>query len=411
MNLRGDNMISIKRSNRSIILNLLHSYGQLSRKRLAEKMELTSAAITFITREMVAEGLLCEGGEQITEGAAGRREIPLMISYDSFVALGVTINVGVAILSATTLSGKSIFSESVSFNANTPATKTVQTLSQKLLSIVAKYELKREQIVGLGVSIRGIVDVYNAVSVRSFGAFNEKNIPLKSQFEKETGFPTAMDNNVRSMFRTHIYFTGESYASQLFIRCERGIGGAVSANGRIISGNQGKCAEVGHTPIVEKNGKLCACGKNGCLETISTRPAILDDVSAIYSIEETPILYKATGGHIENLNIEAVIQAAEAGDLATDSIVQNATSKLSFILKAITYTLDPCGILVCGSIFEHEYYLESLRKHFAIGTETDSTTFIRKSNLNLELEEKASCVIAIESFFENGGMMPQNTSQ
>ena len=59
MSYRVDNLMSVKRSNRSAALWILHEQGNLSRKRLAENMHLTPAAITKIVGEMIGEGRLC----------------------------------------------------------------------------------------------------------------------------------------------------------------------------------------------------------------------------------------------------------------------------------------------------------------------------------------------------------------
>ena len=48
---QGDNLISVKRGNRSAALGILHEKGAMSRKRLAEHMNLTPAAITKIVGE------------------------------------------------------------------------------------------------------------------------------------------------------------------------------------------------------------------------------------------------------------------------------------------------------------------------------------------------------------------------
>ena len=53
--------MSVKRSNRSAALRILHEKGAMSRKRLAENMHLTPAAITKIVGEMISDGLLMEG--------------------------------------------------------------------------------------------------------------------------------------------------------------------------------------------------------------------------------------------------------------------------------------------------------------------------------------------------------------
>nr|MBQ1578147.1 MarR family transcriptional regulator [Oscillospiraceae bacterium] len=107
---QGDNLISVKRGNRSAALGILHEKGAMSRKRLAEHMNLTPAAITKIVGEMLEEGLLLEG-EILQSSGAGRREILIDLNPEAAVALGVLINLRQAIVSAVRLDGSVIFSE------------------------------------------------------------------------------------------------------------------------------------------------------------------------------------------------------------------------------------------------------------------------------------------------------------
>ena len=81
MSYQGDNLMSVKRSNRSAALSILHAKGAMSRKRLAENMHLTPAAITKIVGEMIADGLLVEG-EMLSSNGAGRREILIDRTHD-----------------------------------------------------------------------------------------------------------------------------------------------------------------------------------------------------------------------------------------------------------------------------------------------------------------------------------------
>ena len=69
MSYQGDNLMTVKRSNRGAALRILHEQGAMSRKRLAENMNLTPAAITKIVGEMIGEGLLSEG-EMLSSGNA-----------------------------------------------------------------------------------------------------------------------------------------------------------------------------------------------------------------------------------------------------------------------------------------------------------------------------------------------------
>ncbi|NLI52849.1 MAG: ROK family protein [Clostridiales bacterium] len=406
MNHRGDNMSTVKRYNRSVILRLLHEHGGLSRKRMAEEMSLTPAAITMIVSEMIGEGLLFEGATLESNGSAGRKEIMVNINLTGFVALGVSINLQEVLLSATTLDGALLFSESIPCRADLPVSEALNIMETRLPALIADHGIALESIVGLGLAVRGTVDENRSKSLNSFGALEGENIPLAQLVAERTGFHTTMDNNVRSMFRAHMFFSTEQASSLFFIRCEKGIGGAVSADHRILTGSSGMCSEFGHMPIVELGGKRCHCGKTGCLETVASPMAICEDVGSIFSAERTPRLYALTGGHQNRVNLPLIMEAAQTGDLPVDAIVQNAASKLSSAIKAIVYTLDPARVVLYGSIFNLPYYYESLQAHLRIGFDRgDGGDYAQKSRFNLQLEEKAACVTAIDAFYKNGGYL------
>ena len=153
MSYKGDNLMSVKRTNRSVALRALHEKGAMSRKRLAECMNLTPAAITKIVGEMISDGLIFEG-EMLTSGNAGRREILIDINKTSACGLGVLINLRHAILSATWLDGSVIFSEEIAIPANAPADETARHLAARLLELLDNNGIKRERVVGLGIAVR-----------------------------------------------------------------------------------------------------------------------------------------------------------------------------------------------------------------------------------------------------------------
>ena len=112
MPFEGDNMMGVKRNNRSATLRILHEKGDMSRKRLAESIKLTPAAITKIVAEMISDGLVREG-KMLPGDGAGRREILVELDPSAGVALGVLINLRQAIVSAVRLDGAVLFSEEI----------------------------------------------------------------------------------------------------------------------------------------------------------------------------------------------------------------------------------------------------------------------------------------------------------
>jgi len=280
MSYKGDNLMSVKRTNRSVALRALHEKGAMSRKRLAESMNLTPAAITKIVGEMINDGLLCEG-EMLSSGNAGRKEILIDINTHAGCGLGVLINLRQAILSGVWLDGSVAFSEEVSLPANAPTEETAERLSARLLELLDEYGIVRERVVGLGIAVRGITSEDGRVVRNSFGALAETEYPLCALFEELTGFRCLMENNVRSLLAAQMFLSrDETTGAQFFLRCGYGIGAALSIDGKIWHGVTAQCAEIGHIPVIRRGGKPCHCGKSGCLETIASPGSMREDALA-----------------------------------------------------------------------------------------------------------------------------------
>ena len=190
-------MMDIKRTNRSAALRILHEKGGMSRKRLAENIKLTPAAITKIVGEMLGEGLLVESGTVPSE-SAGRREILVELNTHHRCALGILLNLRQAIVSAVWLDGSVLFSEPIELLPAASAEETVALLSGRLLALAKEHGLEAERVIGLGLAVRGITSADGRTLSDSFGMLDERDVPLCRLFEEATGFPTVMANNVRA---------------------------------------------------------------------------------------------------------------------------------------------------------------------------------------------------------------------
>lgn len=405
MNFEGDNMMDVKRKNRSAALRTLHEMGAMSRKRLAEHMKLTPAAITKIVSEMIEDGIVREG-TVLSHGGAGRREILVEINEQAGCTLGIFIHLRQAILSAVRLDGSVLFSETLALEERAPAEKTVKHLCTRLMTLVHKQGLKNEEILGVGVAVRGTTTL-DAQSVRnSHGALDTEYYPLRERVEHYTHLPTVMANNVRALFAAQLFLSRDTdLPSQFFLRCEYGIGASMTINNEVWRGCSAQCAEIGHIPVIKRGGKPCSCGKSGCLETIAAPSAIREEALAICSPEKTPLLYQRLDGRdVEELTIEDVLEAAAQGDAAIASIVEHAVTALGQALKSVIYLVDPKKIVLYGRLFENNYYLAKLFSEMQEGVDAGHMVMIEKSRYNLALDECAAPLLAVRAFFNRGGM-------
>ena len=405
MTFQGDNMMAVKRNNRSAALRILHEKGEMSRKKLAEYMQLTPAAITKIVAEMLGEGLLHEG-DAVTSGSVGRREIPVALNVRCVCALGMLINTRQAILSAVWLDGSVIFSEELPLPPRASADETVEMLTRRLLALAAEAGLERGSILGVGLAVRGVTSPDGRTVADSFGALREANYPICERVEELSGLRTVLANNVRALFSAQTFFSrDEAGGSQFFLRCEYGIGASLSIDGKIWHGVTEQCAEIGHIPVVRRGGKPCSCGKSGCLETIASPTAIREDALALLSPDKTPVLWNLwRGKKPDQLSVDDVFRAAASGDDGAATIVDRAVIALGSAVKAVVYLVDPGKIVLYGRMFENEYYLSRLLSELREGVDSRHTVTVEKSRYNHQLEDKAAPLLAVQDFFDRGGI-------
>ena len=406
MSFEGDNMMAVKRNNRSAALRILHEKGEMSRKKLAEYMQLTPAAITKIVAEMLGEGLLREG-DAVTSGSVGRREIPVALNVRCVCALGMLINTRQAILSAVWLDGSVIFSEEIPLPPRASADETVEMLTRRLLALAAEAGLERGSILGVGLAVRGVTSPDGRTVADSFGALREANYPICERVEELSGLRTVLANNVRALFSAQPFFSrDEAGGSQFFLRCEYGIGASLSIDGKIWHGVTEQCAEIGHIPVVRRGGKPCSCGKSGCLETIASPTAIREDALALLSPDKTPVLWNLwRGKKPDQLSVDDVFRAAASGDDGAATIVDRAVIALGSAVKAVVYLVDPGKIVLYGRMFENEYCLSRLLSELREGVDSRHAVAVEKSRYNHQLEDKAAPLLAVQDFFDRGGIL------
>ena len=405
MRTEGDNMIGLRRQNRAAVLLSLHRYGGLSRKRLSSMLHLTPAAMTKIAAELLREGLIVEDGSVPSDGA-GRREITLRLADRKMSALGVSIGLGKASVSAVRADGTVLFFETVPLPIRAPAEQTVQLLCDRLTEQIQSCKQSFGKLLGIGIAVRGVIGEDGRTVKSSFDALDTENFPICDSFEAHTGYPTVLSNNVRALLSAEMFLSRiEKPESIFFLRCGSGIGAAFSVGDEILEGNRRQCAEIGHIPVIRRGGKPCHCGKSGCLETIASPAAIREEAQAILSETETPLLFRLANGDRDAVTTALVLDAARGGDAGALKIADRAAETLSDALKSVVYLLDPGRIVLYGEIFEHPYFLSRLLSEMDVGVDAAHATPMEKSRFNLTLEEKAAALLYTIHFYRNGGMI------
>jgi predicted NBD/HSP70 family sugar kinase len=130
--------------------------------------------------------------------------------------------------------------------------------------------------------------------------------------------------------------------------------GAV-VDGVVVRGWRGALGEIGHLQA-EPGDRACWCGREGCLETVASEPAIVRDVLAATGRLVTP---------------DELADVADA-DGHVASILDAAGRRVGSAIATAATLLDPQRVVVSGEgVRLGHHYLDGLRHEFdeRLGTE------------------------------------------
>jgi glucokinase len=138
----------------------------------------------------------------------------------------------------------------------------------------------------------------------------------------------------------------------LVITLGTGLGSGIVANGSLIYGHDGFAGELGHV-IVVPGGRLCGCGRHGCLETYVSATGLVRTYR-----ELNP---NAT----EETDARAIAELAQGGDEVAIETYRRTGEMLGFSLaNSVAYTSPEAIFLFGGLIRAGEILFQPTREAF-----------------------------------------------
>ncbi len=92
-------------------------------------------------------------------------------------------------------------------------------------------------------------------------------IPFSNMIGSRFDVPVAITNDANAAALGEMMYGGAKQMKNfIVITLGTGLGSGIVVNGEVVYGSDGFAGELGHVTVVE-DGRQCACGKKGCLET------------------------------------------------------------------------------------------------------------------------------------------------
>ena len=231
------------------------------------------------------------------------------------------------------------------------------TLDEMISSISIEFE-----IVGMGIGApnanyyKGTIE--NAANLKWKGI-----IKVIEALNKYYLFPTVLTNDANAAAIGEMVFGGAKEMNDfLLVTLGTGLGSGFVANGKLIYGHDGFAGELGHINVIP-DGRICGCGRKGCLETYASATGIqLTVAEFLKNSKEKSLLQDIKEKEITS---KMVFDAAEKGDkIALKAFDYTAQMLGKGLADAVAITSPEAIFLFGGLVKAGKYILDPTKKYF-----------------------------------------------
>ncbi len=154
--------------------------------------------------------------------------------------------------------------------------KVAENIAGLASSLLERAGLTLADVEGLGMGVPGMIDS-KAGNVIFSNNLQWTDFRISEKVSALTGLRVKIANDANIAALGEVKFgAAKAYDDVIMITLGTGVGGGIVVDGKLVEGNQGAGAELGHTAI-EMDGEQCTCGRKGCLEAYASATAIIRD--------------------------------------------------------------------------------------------------------------------------------------
>lgn len=314
--------------NRNLIFNLIRRRQPISRADLARLSGLQRSTVSLIVEELIVDRWVTEG----STGKLPRGRHPTFLhlnNHRSVLAIDIhpeRTTIGVADI------GGNVLSESV-VNIPDDPTKAINAIIAAARKLIVSHP--QHSFDGIGICLPGRTDT-DARKLIFAPNLHWPVLTIKPRIQRATSLRVEMDNVANACALSEVWFgESDSQHDRVVVNVAEGIGTGIFANGQLLRGEKGMAGEFGHVQL-DPNGPECACGSNGCWETLASNNAALR-------------YYKKFGGKQKTIDFPSLLAARES-DPAARRALEEVALHLGRGVRMIASALAPQEIVVVGDI-------------------------------------------------------------
>ena len=174
-------------------------------------------------------------------------------------------------------------------------------------------------------------------------------IPIAEMVQQKFQKPTFLTNDANAAAIGEMLFgNAKDLSDFVIITLGTGVGSGVVINKQLVYGHDGFAGEYGHIRIMPE-GRICGCGRKGCLETYCSSTGIVRSIAEL----DSPNKSFSSLLVIEKPSAKDVFEAADSGDIFAQEIIEFTAKTLGSSLADFACFSSPKAFVLFGGYAQH----------------------------------------------------------
>ena len=174
-------------------------------------------------------------------------------------------------------------------------------------------------------------------------------IPFAKLMSEKFGIPAALTNDANAAAVGEMtYGAGRGMKNFIMITLGTGVGSGIIIDGKVVYGHDGFAGELGHVNVMRNNGRVCGCGRTGCLEAYASATGVARSAREILETSTKESLLRNIP--TESISSKDVFDAAMQGDEVAKEIFQFTGKILGEAFSDFIAFSAPEAIILFGGL-------------------------------------------------------------
>lgn len=284
---------------------------------------------------------------------------------DNMYVVGVDMGGTNTVVGIVNARGEILFRSAVVTSDYSDGKSYVEALGDTINKLIREVGFEgRIKGIGMGVP-NGNMNEGTIENAANIGWAKGIKVPLAQMLSEKTGLPVRLTNDANAAAIGEMAYgiaKERGLKDFIMITLGTGLGSGIVVDGQLVVGHDGFAGELGHVVVVPENGRVCGCGRAGCLETYASATGAARTAREFLTIypERPSLLRDITNRPVTSKD---VYLAAERGDELSLEIFEYTGKVLGRAFADFIAFTSPKAIILFGGLAKSgDFLLKPIRE-------------------------------------------------